>query len=145
MWLFQGRSYQMSRIPRLITLTETLTKPDITKTESNNCFIEHCFKEDTVLIVACTDPSLTLLLEIMHCAGNVQISRLSMYHNSYYYSKQIFLSFHWPRAHHVTCKSLPTNNGLLMCNAVQLCLATNNILHMRNGNRAFLLLTIALV
>ena len=66
----------MSRIPRLITLTETLTKPDITKTESNNCFIEHCFKENTVLIVACADPSLTLLLEIMHCAGNEQISRL---------------------------------------------------------------------
>ena len=21
-----------------------------------------------------------------------------------YHSKQIFLSFHWPRAHHVTCK-----------------------------------------
>ena len=104
LWLFRGRSYQLSRIPRLITLTETLTKPDITKTESNNCFIEHCFKENTVLIVACPDPSLTLLLEIMHCAGNVQISRLSMYHNSYYHSKQIFLSFHWPRAHHVTCK-----------------------------------------
>ena len=27
-----------------------------------------------------------------------------------------------------------------MCNAVQLCMAANNILHMRNGNRAFLLL-----
>ena len=24
--------------------------------------------------------------------------------NHYYHSKQIFLSFHWPRAHHVTCK-----------------------------------------
>ena len=81
MWLIRGRSYQPSRIPRLITLTETLTKPDITKTETNNCFIEHCFKENTVLIVACTDPSLTLLLEIMHCAGNVQISRLSVCHN----------------------------------------------------------------
>ena len=46
-----------SRIPRLITLTETLTKPDITKTVSNNCFIEHCFKENSVLIVACTDHS----------------------------------------------------------------------------------------
>ena len=31
-----------------------------------------------------------------------------------------------------------------MCNAVQLCLAANNILHMRKGNRAFLLLAIAL-
>ena len=127
-----------------MALTETLTKPDITKTESNNCFIEHCFKENTALIVACTDPSLTLLFEIMHCAGNVQISRLSMYHNSYYLSKQIFLSFHWPRAHHVTCKYLPTNNGLLMRNAVQLCLAASNFLRMRKGNRAFLLLAIAL-
>ena len=63
--------------------------------------------------------------------------------NSYYHSKQIFLSFHWPRVHHVTYKLLPTNNGLLMRNAVQLCLAANNILHMRKGNRAFLLLAIA--
>ena len=31
-----------------------------------------------------------------------------------------------------------------MRNAVQLCLAANNILHMRKGNRAFLLLAIAL-
>ena len=28
---------------RLITLTETLIIPDIAKTESNNCFIIHCF------------------------------------------------------------------------------------------------------
>ena len=26
------------------------------------------------------------------------------YDKSYCHSKQIFLSFHWPRAHHVTCK-----------------------------------------
>ena len=32
-----------------------------------------------------------------------------------------------------------------MRNAVQLCLAANNILHMHKGNRAFLLLVIALV
>ena len=31
-----------------------------------------------------------------------------------------------------------------MRNAVQLCLAANNILHMRKGNRAFLLIAIAL-
>ena len=31
-----------------------------------------------------------------------------------------------------------------MCNAVQQCLAANNILLMRKGNRAFLLLAIAL-
>ena len=28
---------------RLITLTETLIIPDIAKTESNNCFLIHCF------------------------------------------------------------------------------------------------------
>ena len=31
--------------PKLITLTETLIIPDITKTESNNCFTPHCFEE----------------------------------------------------------------------------------------------------
>ena len=35
---------------RLITLTETLIIPDITKTESNNCFIIHCFEEKTYLL-----------------------------------------------------------------------------------------------
>ena len=35
-----------SRRLRLITLTETLIISDITKTESNNCFIIHCFKEN---------------------------------------------------------------------------------------------------
>ena len=32
--------------PELITLTETLIIPDITKTETNNCFITHCFEEN---------------------------------------------------------------------------------------------------
>ena len=36
-----------SRRRRLITLTETLIIPDITKTESNNCFIIHCFEESS--------------------------------------------------------------------------------------------------
>ena len=31
---------------RLITLTETLIVPDITKTESNNCFIIDYFEEN---------------------------------------------------------------------------------------------------
>ena len=34
----------ISRRLRLITLNETLIISDITKTESNNCFIIHCFK-----------------------------------------------------------------------------------------------------
>ena len=37
-----------SRRLRLITLTETLIIPDITKTESNNCFVIHCFEEKNV-------------------------------------------------------------------------------------------------
>ena len=46
-----------SRRLRLITLTETLIIPDITKTESNNyCFIIHCFEEnnDKHIIAAIT-------------------------------------------------------------------------------------------
>ena len=41
---------------RLITLTETLIIPDITKTEPNNCFIIHCFQEnnDKRIIAAIT-------------------------------------------------------------------------------------------
>ena len=35
-----------SRGLRLITLTEILIIPDITKTESNNCFIIHSFEEN---------------------------------------------------------------------------------------------------
>ena len=26
------------------------------------------------------------------------------FNNNYYHSKQLFLPFHWPKAHHVTCK-----------------------------------------
>ena len=45
-----------SRRLRLITLTKTLIIPDITKTESNNCFIIHCFEEnnDKRIIAAIT-------------------------------------------------------------------------------------------
>ena len=45
-----------SRRLRLITLTESLIIPDITKTESNNCFIIHCFEEnnDKRIIAAIT-------------------------------------------------------------------------------------------
>ena len=42
----RGKHYQPSRRPRLITLTKTLIILDITKTESNNCFIIHCFEEN---------------------------------------------------------------------------------------------------
>ena len=82
-----------SRRLRLITLTETLIISDITKTESNNCFIIHCFKANndkriiapntfifdtpcsyfTVGELDIAVLNLTLLLEIMHCARNLQI------------------------------------------------------------------------
>ena len=52
-------------------------------------------------------------------------AKINLYFN---HSMQIFLPFHWPRTHHLTYKYLPTNNGLLMRNAVQLCLAANNII-----------------
>ena len=68
-----------SRRLRLITLTETLIIPDITKTESNNCFIIHCFEEnnDKHIIAAINltllSVNLTVLSEIMHCARNLRI------------------------------------------------------------------------
>ena len=40
----RGKYYQLSRRLRLITLADTLIIPDITKTESNNSFIERCFE-----------------------------------------------------------------------------------------------------
>ena len=61
-----------------VALTETLIKPDITKNEFNNCFIIHCFKEKNRnrKTHRRTDHSLTLLLEIMHCAENLYIRQL---------------------------------------------------------------------
>ena len=45
-----------SRRLRLIALTSTLIIPDITNSESNNCFIIHCFEEnnDKRIIAAIT-------------------------------------------------------------------------------------------
>ena len=54
---------------RLITLTETLIIPDITKTKSKHCFIIHCFETHNDKY---TD--LTWLFEIMHYALNLQVS-----------------------------------------------------------------------
>ena len=46
--VIRGKRYQPepSRRAWLITLTETFIIPDITKTESNNCFIIQCFQEN---------------------------------------------------------------------------------------------------
>ena len=80
-----------SRRLRLITLTETLIIPDITKTESNNCFTIlylqvicqfFCWVDEANREAILTSLSanltllsvhLTLLLEIMHCVCNLQI------------------------------------------------------------------------
>ena len=69
-----------SRRLRLITLTETLIILDITKTESNNCFVIHCFEEnnDKRIIAAITVYFQTLNLEIMHCVRSLQIIHLSV-------------------------------------------------------------------
>ena len=48
-------------------VTETLITPDITKIESNNCFIIHCFEITTNTPSNGTD--LTLLSGFMHCRG----------------------------------------------------------------------------
>ena len=61
---------------RLITFTETLIISDITDSECSNCFIIHCYEEmyrpthrrDRM------EHYLTLLLEVIHCAHNLQIA-----------------------------------------------------------------------
>ena len=55
-----------SRRLRLITLIETLIIPDITKTESNNCYIINCFEEnnDKRIIAAITVYFQTLNIDI---------------------------------------------------------------------------------
>ena len=80
---------------RLITLTETFMITDITKTEYNNCLIIRCFKGNNdkrtveevnqrdMLLFRCvakchSQPvNLTMLLEIVHCARNLQIIHYS--------------------------------------------------------------------
>ena len=46
------------------------------KTDSQNCFILHCFEENNDKHRR-KERELTLFLEIMHCARNQQISQLS--------------------------------------------------------------------
>ena len=84
-----------SRRLRLITLTEALIIPDITKNESNHCFIIHCFEEnnDKRIIAAITVYFQTLknvqlsdkqiftvfIKEIMHCAQPSDYSLICRY------------------------------------------------------------------
>ena len=70
-------------------------------------------------------------------------SHPSVVFKRHYYSLQIFPSFHWLRAHK-TRPQVPSNNGLLMCTVIQLCLTTNNILLKRKWYHAFLLVEITL-
>ena len=57
---------EVSVISRSRTLIETLIIPDITKTESNNCYIIHCFEEnnDKRIIAAITVYFQTLNIDI---------------------------------------------------------------------------------
>lgn len=63
------------RVLRPRTFTETLIISDITNSECSNCFIIHCYEE----IYRPThrrdrmEHYFTLLLEVMHCAHNLQI------------------------------------------------------------------------
>ena len=78
----------ISRRLRLLTLADTLMILDVTKTESKDIsFIIHCFKENndkriyrtkrslfsTSHFLTSLSVNLKLLLEIMHCARNLQI------------------------------------------------------------------------
>ena len=47
------------------------------KTEFHNYFIIHCFEENDDNHTRRKEPELILLVEIMHCARNLQISQLS--------------------------------------------------------------------
>ena len=72
------RVISRSRRLRLITLTETFIIPDITKTESNNCFIIEAILIEAILTslsahLTLLSVHLTLLLKIMHYARNRQI------------------------------------------------------------------------
>ena len=49
-----------------------MTIPDITKNESSNCFIIHCFEEKTT-----NTSSHRTAFEIIHCSHNLEISQLS--------------------------------------------------------------------
>ena len=57
---------EVSVISRSRTLIETLIIPDITKSESNNCYIIHCFEEnnDKRIIAAITVYFQTLNIDI---------------------------------------------------------------------------------
>ena len=64
-----------SRRLRLITLISTLIIPHITKTESNNCFIIHCFEENN-------NKRIIAAITVFQTLKNVQLS-----------DKQIFTVF----------------------------------------------------
>ena len=60
-----------SQVLRLITLTETLIISDITETESNNCYIIHCFMENSA---KCINAPNTVYFRqamfLLHCLGS---------------------------------------------------------------------------
>ena len=64
---------EVSVISRSRTLTETLIIPDITKTESNNCFIIHCFEENNG---KCIIAAITVYFQTLK---NVQLSDIQIF------------------------------------------------------------------
>ena len=47
------------------------------KTEFHDCFAIHCFEENNDNHTRRKEPELILLVEIMHCTRNLQVSQLS--------------------------------------------------------------------
>jgi len=80
--LGRGRCYQPSRRPGLITPTEILVIQDVTKTESNDCFIKHCFEEQKEKHTV-----VRKRIDIMHCVRNLQISQLSQGGKEFYVTR----------------------------------------------------------
>jgi len=63
-----------SRRLRLITLTETLIISDVTKTESENCFIVHCVKENNdKRIIASNAVYFRQAMFLLYCPLNINL------------------------------------------------------------------------
>ena len=67
-----------SRRLRLITLTETLIIPDITKTESNSCWIIHSFKQITKNAFNYAEEANQPAMFLLRCAWDASTRGLDM-------------------------------------------------------------------
>ena len=88
--------------------------------------ISNKFHQGTLTIITfsgiCVGMALKPLSTFYPCPSLLSIAtdnrkQFQCLNNLYYHSMQIFLSFHWPKAHHVTCK---INNCLqiMVCSCV---------------------------